>query len=233
MNRDVTVDVDAAALAEHVASRLSERVNEIHDEGTSPSVVLTGGTIANAIYRAVDAAAADWSAVDFYWGDERFVADGHADRNDQQARDAFLTRLAVPEDRLHRMPASDWGLSPGEAAEAYAGVLPAAPFDLVLLGMGPDGHIASLFPGFAQLHEADRLVVDVADSPKPPPNRLSLSLPRLNNSLSTWLLVSGSEKSGAVARALGDGTLEDTPAAAIQGLNETFWFLDEAAAAAL
>ncbi len=233
MNRDVTVDVHAAELAKHVARRMSERVNEIHDEGTSPSVVLTGGTIADAIYRAIDAEAADWSAVDFYWGDERFVTDGHPERNDQQARDAFLDRLDVPEDRLHRMPAADWGLTPREAAEVYARVLPAAPFDLVLLGMGPDGHIASLFPGSAQLFETDRLVVDVTDAPKPPPIRLSLSLAGLNNSLSTWFLVSGSGKADAVGRALGDGTVTDTPAKAVQGLAETLWFLDEAAAAAL
>ncbi len=225
---------DGDTLADAIATRIVERLAEVQRDGRTPSIVLTGGTIAVKAYERVQAGEVDWTAVDVYWGDERFVPAGHADRNDQQARDAFLTRLGVPSERLHPMPASDEGFpSIGAAADAHASVLPDEPFDLVLHGVGPDGHIASLFPGFAQLHETERRVVAVENSPKPPPERLSLTLPTLNHADSVWLLVSGDGKAEAVARALGDGTLEDTPASAARGTTETVWLLDEAAASAL
>lgn len=229
----IEISADATALATSVARRLTERVARIQATGTTPSVVLTGGTIAMATYEAIDGAGADWTHVDFYWGDERFVPAGHADRNDQQARDAFLTRLGVREDHIHAMPAHDCAYRASEAADAYSGEIPTAPFDLVLLGMGPDGHVASLFPGFAQLHEAERKVVEVFDSPKPPPVRISMTFPTLNNATAVWLIVSGEGKAEAVARAHGSGTLEDTPATGVHGHTETLWLIDEAAASLL
>jgi 6-phosphogluconolactonase len=225
---------DADTLAGTIAERLVERLENLQRAGRTPSVVLTGGTIAVKAYERVVAGDVDWTAVDFYWGDERYVAAGHDDRNDRQAQEAFLTRLGVPLERQHVMPADDEGLpSIGAAADAHAAVLPDEPFDLVLHGVGPDGHIASLFPGFPQLHETERRVVDVSDSPKPPSRRISLTLPTLNHADAVWLLVSGEGKAEAVARALGDGTLDDTPASAARGLTETVWFLDDAAASHL
>lgn len=229
----VEISADAAALATSVAGRMSDRLAAIQATGTTPSIVLTGGTIAIAIYEALEAGTVDWKHVDFYWGDERFVPAGHADRNDQQARDSFLTRLGVPEDHIHALPPHDCAYSAAEAADAYADEIPEAPFDLMLLGVGPDGHVASLFPGFAQLHEAERKVVEVFDSPKPPPVRLSMTFPTLNNADSVWFLVAGEGKAEAVARALGDGTLDDTPATGVHGHTETLWLLDEAAASQL
>lgn len=229
----VVVLRDAAALTQAVAGRLVERLAQLQSNGRTPSVVLTGGTIAIAVYQALPAAGVDWTDVDFYWGDERFVPEGHADRNDQQARDAFLDRLGVPAARIHTMPAHDCALGAREAADNYARVIPEEPFDLVLLGMGPDGHIASLFPGFAQLHETERTVVEVFDSPKPPPVRLSLTMPALNHADSVWFLVSGEDKAEAVERALGPGTLVGTPATGVRGGHETVWLLDDAAASAL
>src|SRR6185312_4040461 len=98
---------------------------------------------------------------------------------------------------------------------------------------GPDGHIASLFPGFPQLHETERRVVEVFDSPKPPPVRISMTFPPLNNSERVWFLVAGEGKAEAVARALGSGTLEDTPATGAHGTDESLWLLDVAAASQL
>lgn len=228
----MTIDVfpDADALTSAIAERVTGRLALIQSDGRRPSLVLTGGTIAIKAYELIDRGKVDWSEVDFYWGDERFVPEGHADRNDKQARDAFLTRLDVPSERIHAMPAHGCDLSTSAAADDYAARLPQDPFDLVLLGVGPDGHVASLFPGFPQLHETGRRVVEVFDSPKPPPVRLSLTFPVLNNADSVWFIVSGDGKADAVARALGDGTLEDTPASGVQGINETVWLLDEAAA---
>jgi 6-phosphogluconolactonase len=225
---------DADALAGAIAQRIVDRLVQVQQSGRTPSIVLTGGTIAIAAYERIQPGDVDWTDVDVYWGDERFVPSGHADRNDQQARDAFLARLDVPASRVHAMPASDEGFpSIGAAADAYAAVLPNDAFDLVLLGVGPDGHIASLFPGFAQVHETERRVVDVEGSPKPPPERISLTLPAINNARSVWLVVSGDGKSEAVARALGDGTLDDTPASGAHGTDETVWLLDQAAASRL
>lgn len=221
---------DAGALAVAIGERVSARLASIQAEGRRPSLALTGGSIAIAAYEQLGGKTVDWTDVDFYWGDERFVPQGHADRNDQQARDSFLTRLGVPEERIHAMPAHGCDLSLAEAADSYATVLPEVPFDLVLLGLGPDGHVASLFPGFAQLHETQRRVVEVFGSPKPPPVRISLTFLALNHADSVWFIVSGEGKADAVSRALGDGTLEDTPATGAHGMNETLWLLDGAAA---
>ncbi len=218
------------ALATVIADRLTARLTELQAHGRRPSVVLTGGTIAIDAYQAISGGGVDWTEVEFYWGDERFVPQGHADRNDLQARDAFLDRLGVPAANIHAMPAHGCDLSTAAAADAYAEELPSDPFDLVLLGMGPDGHVASLFPGFEQLHESERRVVEVFDSPKPPSVRLTMTLPTLNHAHAVWLLVSGEGKAEAVERALTDGTVDNTPASGVQGLSETHWLLDEAAA---
>ena len=115
----------------------------------------------------------------------------------------------------------------------YAAALPTEPFDLVLLGVGPDGHVASLFPGFGQLHETERRVVEVFDSPKPPPVRITMTFQALNNADAVWFLVSGAEKAEAVARALGAGAVDDTPAIGAKGTTETLWLLDDSAASLL
>ncbi len=221
------------ALPTVIADRFTTRLAELQALGKRPSVVLTGGTIAIDAYQAISGGGVDWTEVDFYWGDERFVPDGHADRNDQQAKDAFLTRLGVPAERIHSMPAHGCEFSTSAAADAYAAELPSEPFDLVLLGMGPDGHVASLFPGFEQLHETERRAVEVFNSPKPPAVRVTMTFPTLNHADAVWFLVSGEGKADAVARALSDGTIEDTPAIGVSGSTETLWLLDEAAASHL
>ncbi len=224
---------DADALATAIAARIVDRLTHVQRSGRTPTVVLTGGTIATTAYERITAGDVDWSDVEFWWGDERFVPAGHADRNDQQARDAFLTRLSVPEAHLHTMPVHGCSESMAEAADGYATTLPDDPFDLVLHGMGPDGHIASLFPGFPQLHETERWAVEVFDSPKPPPQRISLTYGALNHAHSVWLLVSGEGKADAVARALGGASIDEIPAAGAHGLVETVWLVDEAAASGI
>ena len=103
-----------------------------------------------------------------------------------------------------------------------------------MLGVGPDGHVASLFPGFPQLDVTDQIAVGVTDSPKPPPERISLTFSALNRARSVWFLVSGDEKADAVARALAEGTdLHDIPAAGVTGTEETIWFLDRDSASHL
>ena len=183
---------DAPALAAAIADRLTGRIALIQAEGRRPRIVLTGGTIAIDAYKLIENELVDWTQVDFYWGDERFVPEGHADRNDQQARDAFLDRLGVPAANIHSMPAHGCDVSTAEAADQYAAALPSEPFDVTLLGVGPDGHVASLFPGFpAAARSPSGLAVEVFDSPKPPPVRISLTFPALNNSEAVWFIVAG------------------------------------------
>ncbi len=220
---------DADALAQTIADRLTAQVTAIQAEGRTPRVVLTGGTIAVTAYQRIGESSADWANVDFWFGDERFVPEGHADRNDQQARDAFLDRVGAT--RVHSVAGNDCSLSAAEAADEYATTLPDEPFDLVLLGVGPDGHVASLFPGHPLLGETARACAELFDSPKPPPVRITMTFPTLNRADAVWFLVSGEEKSDAVARALAaDGTIDETPARGVRVRQETVWLLDEAAA---
>jgi 6-phosphogluconolactonase len=221
--------VDADALAETIAERLSTLVSQLQSQERTPRIVLTGGTIAASAYERISPDAADWSDVDFWFGDERFVPEGHADRNDQQARDAFLDRVGAT--RVHSIAGNDCSLSAAEAADQYAATLPDAPFDLVLLGIGPDGHVASLFPHHPLLHETDRACAELFDSPKPPAVRISMTFPTLNHADAVWFLVSGEGKADAVGRAFADdGSIDETPARGVNGRQETMWLFDEAAA---
>lgn len=222
---------DDLALA--VSRQLAARVQSVKQAGRTPTIVLTGGSIAAKIYGRLSGENADWKSVHYWWGDERFVPEGHEDRNDRQAREGFLDRLGVPEDNIHAMPAHGCDLSMAEAADAYADTLPEESFDVVLLGVGPDAHIASLFPGRPQVHEQERLAVEVFDSPKPPPQRITLTYPALNDTRATWFVVAGADKAEAVAKALGGAPIDEAPAAGARGLEETVWFLDTAAASQL
>ena len=178
----------------------------------------------------------DWSRVVVWWGDERFVEPGSPDRNAGQARAAFLDAVGVDPANVHEMPSTADAPSVDEGAAAYAQELRehgAGEFEVVMLGVGPDGHVASLFPGHAALDVDDQIAVGVTDSPKPPPERVTLTFAALNRTRAAWLLVSGEEKSGAVASALGGADVHETPAAGVAGQQETVWFLDRAAASQL
>jgi 6-phosphogluconolactonase len=229
-----TVDIqpDAAALAVAIARQIESRLAAVQATGRTPRMLLTGGTIAMAAYRELHADAVDWANVEFWFGDERFVGIDLPDRNDGQARDAFLDRVGATQ--IHSLADNDCSLSAADAARAYAKTLPSEPFDLTLLGVGPDGHVASLFPGSPQLHETDSPTVAVFDSPKPPPVRVSLTFPTLSNSEVVMFVVAGADKADAVARALApEGTIDETPARGVSGLLETRWLLDQPAASKL
>jgi 6-phosphogluconolactonase len=230
---ELLIHADAGDLAYAVASRFITRVVDAQSTGGVAQVVLTGGRVAAVVYQAVAESPArveiDWQRVEFWWGDERFLPDGDPDRNETQARDALLSHLEVNPARVHPMPA-DTGQGAEAAAAAYADELAAAgspKFDVLMLGVGPDGHVASLFPGYPQLEVMDVETVAVHDSPKPPPTRVSLTFPRLDRAREVWFVVSGEDKADAVAQALKGG---DVPAARPKGQDRTLWLLDEAAA---
>ncbi|MCL2543312.1 MAG: 6-phosphogluconolactonase [Nocardioidaceae bacterium] len=234
----VDVQPDPATLSTAVAGELLSRIADAQAAGGVPAVCLTGGTIAEEVHREIGrlgaASAVDWSAVDFWWGDERYVDLDSSDRNSRGAREAFLEPLGVPASRIHEMPTPSSACSVDEGAKAYSAELRtkgSGEFLVTMLGIGPDGHIASLFPGFPQLHVDDQIAVGVTGSPKPPPERVTLTYPALGHSASVWFLVSGEGKADAVRRALADdGSIAETPARGVQGKSETIWFVDQAAA---
>ncbi|HEU5037500.1 MAG TPA: 6-phosphogluconolactonase [Nocardioides sp.] len=233
----IEVHPDSATLATAVAGELLTRLADAQAAGGVPQIALTGGTIAEEIHREIarlsPASEVDWTQVEIWWGDERFVAPDSPDRNAGQARAAFLD--AVGATRVHEMPSTADAADVDEGAASYAAELRehgAGEFDVVMLGIGPDGHIASLFPGFPQLDATD-IAVGVTGSPKPPPERISLTFAPLNRARLVWFLVSGDGKAEAVARALGGADRHDVPAAGVTGHDETVWFLDRAAASQL
>ncbi len=234
------VHEDAQALAGDVASLLLDRLESAQGRGEVPHVGLTGGTIADAIHRevarrAVDSSV-DWSRVDFWWGDERFVEAGSPDRNARQAREAFLDGLGVDPARVHEVPTADAVATAEDAAAAYSQEMRtqgAGFFEVLMLGVGPDGHIASLFPGHPGLDATDAIAIAVHDSPKPPPDRVSLTFEAMDRAKAVWFLVSGDGKADAVAAALAGGDVHEIPARGVVGTDETLWLLDEAAASSL
>ena len=241
--RRVLVHPDKAALAGAVAARFITKLLDILDAQAVAHVVLTGGGMAAAVHEAVAASPArttlDWSRVHFWWGDERWVPAGDADRNDEQARVALLDALDLPTGNIHRFPASDGNLDLDAAAEAYAAELaqhgadglPHPIFDITFLGVGPDGHIASLFPHRSGIQVTDRTVIAVRNSPKPPPERLSLTRPVINSSQRVWLVLAGADKASALGLALAGASRDEVPVAGIKGRKRTVFFVDGDAAA--
>jgi 6-phosphogluconolactonase len=247
---EVVVHEDASTLAGDVASRLLERLEQAQARGEVPQIGLTGGTIADAIHREVARRApdssVDWSRVVFWWGDERFVPSSSEDRNAGQARAAFLDQLLLADPPLdpanvHEVPAADDVASVEEAAAAYSDTMRsqgAGFFEILMLGMGPDGHVASLFPGHPDAEITGHIAVAVHDSPKPPPLRVSLTFEAMDRARAVWFLVSGAEKAAAVSAAVtlpasSGGDRREIPARGVVGTEETVWLIDAAAASEL
>lgn len=234
---DVRIHPDGDALAAAAAQSFVERLAGAQARGEVPHVVLTGGGIAETFHRAVLACSedvpVDWSRVAFWWGDERFVAADDPERNAGQARAALLDHLPVEPSLVHEAPSTDTAADVDAAAAAYAEDLEAhAPerFEVVLLGLGPDGHVASLFPGRPEVELAGRSTAAVADSPKPPPERVTFTMEVLTRAAAVWLLVSGEGKAEALSKALDDGPVAEIPARGVRLPGRTTWFVDEAAA---
>lgn len=205
-------------------------------------VSLAGGTTPLSCYRLLAAppiaSKVNWEATHVFFGDERRVPEGHLDRNDEAAFGALLRHVPIPSKNVHRVPVDE-----PDAAERYESDVRGAfstfsrssskgipRFDLVLLGLGPDGHTASLFPGHASLEERQRLVLRIDDSPKPPPSRVTFTLPLLNAARHLALLVTGKDKAQALARVLADD--EALPAARLNP-DGTLAILADAAALSL
>ncbi|APY91164.1 6-phosphogluconolactonase [Streptomyces alfalfae] len=234
-------------MAAATAARLITTIVDAQSARGHASVVLTGGRNGNGLLAALGSSpardAVDWSRLDLWWGDERFLPDGDPERNHTQAREALLDAVPLDPARVHPMPASDGPYEADAAAEVYAAELAAAAgpddhgsvptFDVLMLGVGPDTHVASLFPGLPAVRETERMVVGVHGAPKPPPTRVSLTLPAIRAAREVWLLAAGEDKAEAAATALSGADEVRAPAAGARGRSHTLWLLDEAAASKL
>ncbi|MFI7387631.1 6-phosphogluconolactonase [Streptomyces sp. NPDC049813] len=243
----LVVHRDKELMAQAAAARLITKIVDAQAARGYASVVLTGGRNGNGLLAALAAApardAVDWSRLDLWWGDERFLPDGDPERNYTQAREALLDSVPLNPDRVHPMPASDGAYEPDAAAEVYAAELataagpedhgPVPTFDVLMLGVGPDTHVASLFPELPAVHETERTVVAVRGAPKPPPNRITLTLPAIRAAREVWLLAAGEDKANAAAIALSGAGEIQAPAAGAHGRSRTLWLLDAAAASQL
>lgn len=234
---NLDVSADTAALAERVAEWLVERI------AAKPgrfALNLSGGSTPKRLYALLASHAfrgdIDWSRLHLFFGDERYVPWTDADSNHRMVEEALLDHVAIPAENVHGIPTE--GLTPDAAARACEADLkafygaealdPSRPlFDVTLLGLGPDGHTASLFPGTPALDERARWAVPVIGE-KPPPQRITMTYPALESSAVVAFLVAGADKHEMVARIRGgDASL---PAGRIAPVGETIWFLDRAAA---
>lgn len=197
---DTSPDFQSFASAEQVAETTTRRLlaaaeHAIAERGRF-QIVLAGGRTPQAVYRRLVDQPADWARWHVFFGDERCLPADDPERNSLAARAVWLDRVPIPPDNIHPIRAE---LGAGPAAARYAGLIrDRLPFDLVLLGLGEDGHTASLFPGHAIPDAA--LVVPVHDAPKPPPDRVSLTPLALGSSQAILILVTGRGKHEALAR---------------------------------
>jgi 6-phosphogluconolactonase len=235
----VRASASRSELATAVAAGLLSRLAEAQGRGEVPQVGLTGGSIADELHREVarlsPESAVDWSRVVLWWGDERWLPAGSEDRNEVQARAAFISEVGVDPANVHPVAASDSGMSLAEAAEAYGAAIRehgAGFFEVLMLGIGPDGHVASLFPGHPAAVVRDEIAVPVEDSPKPPPERVSLTFEAMERSNAVWFVAAGADKADAVAAALagpaaiGSPEAVACPARVPRGTVETIFWLD-------
>lgn len=241
-NRRVVVHDSAAVLVAATAARLITRLVDAQNTHGTASVVLTGGRTGIGVLEQVRLSpardAVDWANLDVYWGDERFVPEGDPDRNVTQAREALLDHVDVSPDRVHPMAPSGgrFGDDVAAAAAHYAELLattarrlsdaPVPAFDVLMLGIGEEGHTASLFPGTDHIQEDHRTVVGVQDCPKPPPTRITLTLPAIGAAHEVWLITAGKSKAEPVAAALRGADPVRVPAAGAHGRDRTLWLLD-------
>lgn len=243
--RQIVIHPDADTTAQAVAGRLITAVQHAIAARGVAHVVVTGGSLGIAALQAVAGNparhAVNWSLVHFWWGDERFVAADSPERNIGQAAELFteLDALGLDRQTVHPMGSSDEYDTAEAAAEAYTALLAAeAPegqaspaFDVLMLGMGPDAHVASLFPNHTSSQDTGAIAVH--ESPKPPADRVSLTMPTINAAREVWLLVAGSEKAPALAAAQHEVNEAAVPASAVHGTTATRWLVDRAAASLL
>jgi len=231
---EVRVYPDLEALVGEAARDIAASVRDTVARSGRGTVALAGGRTPRRLYQLLAGERIPWEAVHLFWGDERYVSADDPQSNFRLVRTTLLDRIAIPQGNVHPIP-THFG-NPEEAAAAYEETLRQMfgsdpRFDLVLLGMGADGHVASLFPDSPALLESARWVVAVRTNAQPPV-RITLSLPVINRAARVDLLVAGAEKRGPLHRAL-HGPFDPTrcPASAVRPQDGVvIWWIDQAAA---
>lgn len=223
---------DGNSVANQVANDLLEFLKEKLASQTRVDLAVTGGTVGIATLTAcadLPFSKLDLARLHIWWGDERFVESDSDDRNAKQAQGAWISRLNIPSQNIHEFPAKSANLNLDEAASLFEDQFASEgiSFDLMLMGMGPDGHVASLFPGQESLSGREN-VIAVHNSPKPPPQRLSFTYETINKAKQIWFTVAGADKADAVSVVFGD-TPESLPAGRISGKEKTVWYIDQTA----
>ena len=223
---------DGASVAQAVAEDLFTFVKDGLADGKTLNLALTGGTVGIASLAASKAYPYNELPLErlhIWWGDERFVASDSDDRNALQARKAWLDALNLPKSNIHEFPSTDSGMTAPVAAKAFENDFSTRgiSFDLMLMGMGPDGHIASIFPGLTSSDGAG-LVFAELESPKPPKERLSFNYEVINSASQIWFTVAGADKAEAVSSVF-SGSPVQLPAARVQGKEKTVWYVDQTA----
>jgi len=238
-NREVVIHGTAELLAATTAARLVTRLVDLQSSGRIPAVALTGGGVGTNVLRQLNASpardAVDWIRFEIFWGDDRFVPSDDPERNERQAMQVLLDHVRVDPARVHPMAASDgeFGDDVDAAASAYGDLVDSRDgLDLIMLGMGGEGHVASVFPESPAVYDT-RPVVAVRNCPKPPPTRVSLTLPTIRRATEVWIITAGAEKAGAVAMTWDGAGEVAVPAAGAVGRTRTLWLLDKHSAAAL
>lgn len=225
---------DADDLAARAAERLLHRLVELQADGRVAQVCLTGGWIALRLYHQLghllEGSGLDPARLELWWGDERFVPTDDPQRHASHTLAAFAGSFPLDAARTHPMPAADGVIDASAAAATYAKELGSTQFDICLLGVGMDGHVASIFPGHPSFEATDADVIGVADAPLGP-ERISLTVPALCRSREVWFLASGAEKAGVLAAGM-DGR-DDLPVGVVRGRERTEWLADRAALAEL
>ena len=239
--RELRVLPDLEALSLAVAESLADQIGTAVDRRGRCALVLTGGRTPRRMYELLAerfATTIPWPQVDVFWCDERYVSPDDPRSNYRLARLTLLDRVAIPPENVHPMPTDP--ADPDDAAREYEALIrghfqPGPPrFDLVLLGMAANGHVASLFPHHPALSERDRWII-AATVPADPPQRLTMTFPLINQAAAVAFVVAGPTKAEAVRRALQPATtVDDVPASGVSPESATVtWWLDAAAAARL
>ncbi len=252
-NVDLRLFPDGERLAAEMVGALIGVLARRQQAGGTAAISCTGGSMGEAFAKRLielhdrndeSLAQVDWAAVHYWFGDERYVPLGDPERNDGLLQD-FFDRLQVPEENIHRVLGPEDSDDVTDAAYAYAEQLRATYpelterfaserdertpiFDVVMLGVGPDGHVASLFLGHPAA-QATGVTVGLTDCPKPPPERVSFTKELINNSARVWILATGAAKAPVLADAF-TGANPELPVAQVSGAEQTMWWLDHAAA---
>lgn len=232
-------------VANAAARRLVDAILATQAKGRVSHISLTGGrgglSVLAAVRNQTHASEINWKHVELWWSDERFLAKGDPERNETGAWDALLNHVDLDPARIHPMPelGGRYGNDVKAAARGYAAELAAATesgdcplFDVSLLGIGEDAHIASLFPGHREQFEPES-VVSISDSPKPPPQRTTFTMRVINNSKQVWLIAFGPGKADAIKLATANLPAIEAPAGVVRGQESTILFCDTQAAAKL